>query len=244
MNYMRPDATKETSCKNCIFAIYDGKTQIGCEDNRIEKFGDEVIEVYDDSREFYVIKRLCNLYRPQTWNNGERDIKKAKEESCLTFDILINCDKINDEFRLLIVDELNNLNYKSSKYKITLFHSYDKSLSEKEDIINICSKFPDISVSMYFDKKDYIYTFLSKASRFFHIIVDDTNIIGLGRFINKINDLVNNDLQKMVLCKSKDKIAISNIACRILYPSLYLDYQTNILQIEEDAKKHNLFVEV
>jgi hypothetical protein len=97
---------------------------------------------------------------------------------------------------------------------------------------------------MYFDRTDYIYTFLSKVNSFFHIIIDDSNIDGLGKFIHRINNLVNDDLQKIVICKTSNKIAISNVACKILYPSLYLDYETNILQIEEDAKKHNLFVEV
>ena len=244
MNYMRPDATKQTSCKNCIFAIYDQNTQIGCEDNRITKFGDDVIEAYDDSKEFYVIERLCNLYRPQGWNDGVKDIEKAKVESCLTFDILIDCDKISEQYRTSIKEELKNINYPSHKYKITLFHSYDKTRSEKENIINLCSEFDDMGVSMYFDRTDYIYTFLSKVNRFFHIIVDETNISGLGKFINQINDLVNNDLQKIVICKTSDKIAISNVACKILYPDLYLDYEKNILAMQEDAKKHNLFVEL
>ena len=46
----------ETSCKECIFAVYENDTQVGCFANRIEKFKEakEIIEAYDDEKEFYV----------------------------------------------------------------------------------------------------------------------------------------------------------------------------------------------
>lgn len=58
---------KDTSCKLCHFAKYEGITQTGCMLGRIDKFRNhsEVIEAYDHDKEFYVIKdRLCNTYNP------------------------------------------------------------------------------------------------------------------------------------------------------------------------------------
>lgn len=60
-----------TSCKNCIFADYNGKIQDGCHKSALAKYkqlGNKIIEVYDDDKEFFVIeKRKCIHYRPPSW---------------------------------------------------------------------------------------------------------------------------------------------------------------------------------
>lgn len=241
---MPPDPTKQTSCKNCLFAIYDNNTQTGCEDNRVEKFGDLVIEAYDDSREFYVINRLCNLYRPHSWNNGIKDVVAAKKETCLTFDLLIDCDEIDDSYYEIIKYELNNLNYTAHKYKIVLFHSYEKTKEQKQLVSNIYKDFPNVTISMYFNRIEYICGFLSKTKNSFHVIFNKDNIKDCGIFINRVNQLINDDLKRFVICKHSNKAAISNMACRILYPNLYLDYDANIVELEKDSKEQNLFVEI
>ena len=42
----------ETSCKECVFAIYNNETQTGCKHERVGKFRDrdELIEAYDDDK--------------------------------------------------------------------------------------------------------------------------------------------------------------------------------------------------
>jgi hypothetical protein len=52
-----------TSCKNCIWANYEGNTQIDCGLGRIKKYKN-VIECYDEEKEFFVInKAYCLFYR-------------------------------------------------------------------------------------------------------------------------------------------------------------------------------------
>lgn len=87
----------ETSCKYCLFAEYDGNTQTGCKFDRIEKFeenGAEVIEAYDDEKEFYVIKgRFCNACRNENWigNKKKKDFKKiTAKEFQVQYDVIIN----------------------------------------------------------------------------------------------------------------------------------------------------------
>ena len=244
MNYMPQDPTKQTSCRNCLFAIYDGKTQTGCEANRIEKFGSLVVEAYDDLKEFYVINRLCNLYRPLYWNNGIKDVVTAKKETCLTFDLLIECDGIDEEYYDIIKCELNNINYTSKMYKVVLFHSYENTKEQKQLISNIYKDFPDITISMYFNRIEYICAFMSKTKNSFHMILNKNNIKDCGIFVNKVNEFINEDLKRFVICKDSNRVAISNMACRILYPNLYLDYDAKIIELEKDSKEQNLFIEI
>lgn len=60
----------ETPCKNCCFATYEGKTQTGCSLNRLEVLkanNVEILEAYDEDKEFFVVKGNCNYGRPQKW---------------------------------------------------------------------------------------------------------------------------------------------------------------------------------
>jgi len=66
-----------TTCKKCVFATYEGKTQTGCQLGLIEKFrenGKEVVEAYDEEREFFVINNtFCPYQRNETWKNKKGD---------------------------------------------------------------------------------------------------------------------------------------------------------------------------
>jgi len=58
-----------TSCKDCIFAKYEEKTQMGCKLGRVEAFTTlgNTLEAEDDERQFFLINgRYCNAYQPET----------------------------------------------------------------------------------------------------------------------------------------------------------------------------------
>ena len=52
-----------TSCKNCIFAEFLNKKQSGCKLDRL-KYHSDIIEVYDDDLDFFVVNNgFCLYYR-------------------------------------------------------------------------------------------------------------------------------------------------------------------------------------
>lgn len=56
----------ETPCKDCVFAVYQGSSQTGCAFDRLEKFrkqGIEVVDAYDDDKEFFVVQTACRAHR-------------------------------------------------------------------------------------------------------------------------------------------------------------------------------------
>jgi len=73
-----------TPCKECIFAEFEGNTQVSCFLNKIEqykKLGIEILEVYDDAAEFYVINgKKCLWLRSKEWleKNQIDNIETAK----------------------------------------------------------------------------------------------------------------------------------------------------------------------
>jgi len=61
-----------TSCKDCAFAVYSGKTQTGCSAEILERYrknGADIVEAYDDNgKEFFVINdKLCSHHREKEW---------------------------------------------------------------------------------------------------------------------------------------------------------------------------------
>lgn len=241
MNYTPSGVVNQTSCKDCLFAIYNGNTQIGCEANRIEKFKNHVIEAYDDEKEFYVLNRLCNLYRFKSWNNGEKDLEKARSESSVVFDIIIDCDNIDDSMRDDLIDIIKKIGY--NKHKITLLRAYNTDRDITAKLMYILHYFPNINISMYFEKQETIYSILSKSIGLFHVIVNETNYTNLDVFMSKINSYINEDLKQSVLYKSDDKIAILNFALKVLFPNLYLNYDENMKDLYSRAVADNLCTE-
>lgn len=240
MNYMPSGTISQTSCKDCIFAIYDNDTQIDCEADRINKFGDSVFPAYDDHKEFFVINKVCTLHRPSRWNNGNKDLEKAKKEIELTFDILVDCDNVTDE----MINKIGEIvSMSSNKISVRLFHSHEISEDKKTKIKNLIYTFSNINISMYFNKEEYIYSIISKSKNLFHIIIDQKNCYNLKDFISNINNMVIENLTKGIIFKHDDKIAISTMACRLLYPNLYVDFTNNYQVMEEQIKNSNLYVE-
>lgn len=74
-----------TSCKDCFFAKYDGKTQISCHLDMIKKFEKaniQILEAYDEEKEFYVInKKKCVGHRkPEYFINRNLENKSLEEK--------------------------------------------------------------------------------------------------------------------------------------------------------------------
>lgn len=90
----------ETPCKNCAFATWNEKTQIGCSNGALDQLvinGAELIEAYDDEKEFYVVKnRICPVkvninsdwYKSRQFLSSEDLLKEVRET------IRLHCDAI------------------------------------------------------------------------------------------------------------------------------------------------------
>lgn len=69
---MEPQAPSiNTTCRDCVFATYNGNEQIDCDLDRLDKFeenGAEIIGQDDGSRRYFLVAgRFCNTCRNQDW---------------------------------------------------------------------------------------------------------------------------------------------------------------------------------
>ena len=84
----------QTSCQDCLFAVYDEDTQVGCQHNRLDE-AEVLVEAYNERGNFFVVEGLCNLLRHDSWNNGVADKDKALSEISLSFHVIVDAFSLN-----------------------------------------------------------------------------------------------------------------------------------------------------
>lgn len=117
-----------TSCKKCVFAEYNSITQTGCKLNYLDKYTKltNVIEVYDDDLEFFVINdKKCIGYRENSWFTQfglanasiQEKLDKYYELNHLDYMMTINIDSIipNDRKLTTLSEHIANLKIKPKK---------------------------------------------------------------------------------------------------------------------------------
>jgi hypothetical protein len=115
-----------TNCKECVFAEFDNNIQLPhCKANRLEKFIDlnAHIKYKDDTKEWFCLKRFCNMYR-----NQDVSLEKAKNQIKTTFGIAIydyeNISNIEKSIK-----SIKNINYDKSKIKLVITSGHNDNAS-------------------------------------------------------------------------------------------------------------------
>ena len=228
----------KTSCKNCAFAIYEGKTQISCLHQRIEKFGNDVVEAYDEDSEFYVINRFCNYYRNRTWGYSESDIEKTESESATKFALFLNCQKLFKFDSNDIVTFINSIDYYVDKISVVLFHEMDKDTGIKCFVSNIAREInKKITISVCYNTNDFLHNQTVQNQSWFHGVIDSLNF-PTKDFATKINDIVNKETKKVFTFEDNNVLFINNDTYKVMsYMNESKNYETNIYGLKEHSKQ-------
>ena len=110
-----------TSCRECVFAEFDGKTQTGCKQGVLKNYKN-VISAYDENGlEFEIIQgENCFLKRLQPFANDEEGIKLARLQSRLQIDAIIICDRYDPPRLIKMINSLIDQEHKPAKVTIVL----------------------------------------------------------------------------------------------------------------------------
>lgn len=237
--------TIKTNCKDCAFASYKDKTQISCEFNRIEKFGDDAIEAYDDDGEFYVIDRLCTYYRNKAWGYTSEDKGRVLKESALGFDIIFNCNNINATQAQIITHFINNHNYYPSKVNVILIHDYSHYADAKELVSSIARQASTkIDITICDSVTSQIHQILLKTKHGYHALIEYPELLEINSLF-KLNSFVNDDLNKLVAANVNGIEFIGNFVYQIFYNmNNNQNYQDNIANILKDCKSKDMYIEI
>jgi hypothetical protein len=135
--------TIHTVCKHCVFSIFDNNTQTGCFTKYLDRYRDnheEILEVFDDNKEFYVINnKKCLGYREKSWfdqfnmlnSSIEEKFEKIKKENKLQYLLVIDLQQYNLEDLDDLESQLKALETSPSKiifirYDNNTIHSFER----------------------------------------------------------------------------------------------------------------------
>lgn len=236
------DHVFQTSCKNCVFAIYDGKTQTGCMNNRIEKLS--VVEAYDLDKEFYVINGLCNYYRPASWNCGVPDTNKAKEESSITYDIIIDLTNIPHESFCKVEKFISTIEYDKKKYRIWFCINDNTSKDSKNNAMLLYKKYSGSFLTVYKDIDTYLVNIIFKSKHSYHIYINSESFVD-PNILTAVNNSINDDMKKIVLAKNNGIYIVSNSGYKISceYDKRF-KYDYVVSKILETTQNTKLYIEL
>lgn len=215
-----------TSCKDCVFATYDGITQNSCALHYIDKYkekGVEIIEAYDNDKEFFIInKKKCVGYRENKWfkqfdledSSLEVKIDKYKSTNLLDYLLVVNLKNYT-------LNQLDNLcNQIESCYikpkKLILVRYIDNSLSFSYDKIEKIFQKYNISYawrvqtmldnSMPYEESLHNITIINSKYRFIVSISEPNS--ELAKIVEETNKIVHEDLGQFDVISNKHKTLI------------------------------------
>jgi hypothetical protein len=238
-----------TPCKNCVFAIYNNNTQTDCHLNFIDKYKNkntEIIEAYDEEKEFYIINgRKCLGFRQNDWFKDldmenasiEEKITKFKEINKLNYLAVVDLQYLNLTQFENVCKQFNDLDIKPKKI-IYIRHTNTDLNFSYETMKATIEKFPPgcvwriqtiIDNDLMNEQILHSIINLNTKYRFILSIPEFTNSI--QDIIKYTNQLVYEDLGSFKIIANKDKNCL--IFSGIVYRFANKTTNQNILSHEE-----------
>lgn len=247
------DKTKvlQTSCKNCLFAKYDKKTQVGCSVGRIDKFKkqNKVTEAMDDEKEFYVIDRLCNLYRDWKWphyGDSGKQTEIALNEVSPKFGIVVYGSDEDTTKVLDAIESIKALDYNKGRLAVIISMIWTKGDHHHrifEEINNLRDSGikKTFFISNFYNDQKIIDTeaFKNCVGCNYLVKMSHDSIIDKD-LLNNINKSINQDLEQIVLFEDGNISVIPLNVASSQYLK-YDDYQVMIQAIKVEAIKNNMY---
>jgi len=244
------DSLLQTSCKDCLFAIYEGKTQTGCAANRIETFREQgyLVEAYDNDSEFYAVECLCNMFRPPKWNEGEADLEKAYEQIKSKFFLMIMLDGIDNNKKEATLESLRSVDYDADCLYICLSQPLEATPEQRLIGTNMFTQiFEELNINcevlINVQERMREYDAFKKAGGATHYARVDVGTRFPPDLFKKIDKTLNTDLQRAICFQSGDIKVVSFF----VFLTRYLNYPTYESYEEEllkDAVSGNLLLEL
>lgn len=235
-----------TSCKDCVFAIYDGKTQVDCESdflNRLRQQTD-ILDVYDEEKEFFVVnKKKCLSYRDGKWTHKynlttkEERSKKLHEENKLNYMVVVNLKNFHEDPNLeYLSSSLSKLSV--APQKIVLIRYQKDNIKYPLEVIQESLKKSGLRIPWRLQTmlEDDIYdnilaqVVLQNKNIRFCLSIDKPNE-DFNNIVNTANTIVHEDLSHFLILSnaSKNNILFSCANYRYL---LFVEQKDMLKEVE------------
>lgn len=214
-----------TPCKNCVFAKYDKNTQIDCHLDYISlyrKKNVEILEAYDEQKEFYVINnKKCIGYRENSWfekrNLGdlsiEEKVKKFREKNFLHYLLTVDLKNFSKEDLFILAEELKHLSIQPRKI-IFIRHLHDEEKFSYELIQNVLldsginTKWRIQTMLIHKDPKDILHEVINLNKKYRFILSISSVPKNISIIVDKANYIVYENMDRFIAIRNQDKTCI------------------------------------
>ena len=219
MKSQQHDSTYQTACKNCVFAVYDGDTQVDCSMGRISKYQDlgMVIDAYDEEKEFYVINGICNVVRQSNWNHGVVDATKARQEVRPKFKVFVNASHMTESHVADVVKMHHDTNFEC---EWSVLVPFDLPHNKKTSVVHtLLSKLTNATVTECADIPFTLGKLSLETKKSFVVVLDHISLAE-AKLFTRVDELLNDDLQKFIIYTLNGTSAISSLALHMMHRNL------------------------
>jgi hypothetical protein len=200
-----------TSCKDCWFADYIKNTQIGCSIGIINKLWArcEVIECYDEEKEFYLLKnKICPYYRDKNIIKEEPTFEKIRQSNTIKYEVVIYLNKISRE--LSDLELLNDITFSinnqtlSPRKVIFIIHNADMKPSDLRGLIGVPYRIETITDEM--TKEECVDMMVKKMepTTSYYIVLEAKDKINDNQLFSKLDKVVNDEFQRIIIAQHQN----------------------------------------
>jgi hypothetical protein len=240
-----------TSCRGCVFAEFNGKTQSGCEFNRLETFQSQgrLVEAHDDFKEFNVIEGLCNYHRTAEWitlHNMDMDQahERVQKESEINLGLVIYDTRQPDSQLARSVAHIRKIQCDHRKVKVIISSFIERGVSDLVTYINELKQdgFPAEAVinAPPYDTRDRDFDAFNKCKGHIYFGVLDHDGIVPANLVNTINSSVNEKLEKITMFEGEGLTVIPFSIVNSEYPN-HQDYRKMVDHIRELSQQQESY---
>jgi len=238
-----------SSCKNCVFAIYENKTQTGCAIQYLDRYRNitDIIEAYDDEKEFYIVNnKKCLGYRENSWFKDKGDApltiedkkKIVLDSNHIDYVLFVDLKYFQSKDLNTLANQIQSLKIKPKKI---IFIRYQKDQKPEHTFDSIKKVLDDSKLDCLWRiqtivNDDSHYEILNNAVnlnkkyRFFCGIKKPSD--KLNRVVALADDIVYNKLEGFVIISDQNKHVILFSGGMYRYSSVV--HKTNLLKEQKN----------
>jgi hypothetical protein len=253
---LKPEETNKhltTSCKDCVFAQYDGNTQTGCAADRLDLFRDQgyIIEAYDEEKEFYVIDCFCNYYRTPKWDgydDGKANLQVAIDEIKPRVFISIYFDSPTSEKVNATLQSILSLDCDKSHIFISISQSHSNTTQEERHLsthllCRLSEEDINSKVMVNFSERMREYDLFRVAGVSSHIAMINIGDTIPSDLLVRLDEELN-DKHKRIIFFDYQGLSIVMYSLFLSKYAEYFDYQAFTLDMRKESKKANMYMEL
>ena len=211
-----------TTCKSCVFALFDKNSQIGCAANYLDRYrnkNEQILEAFDDDKEFYIINnKKCLGFRQNSWfeklNMADATVQEKldqlNKENLLQYLLIIDLKTFTVDDVDRLEDQLKSITIKTSKVIFIRYdnddtHTYERldSLFKNSDLRSQWRIQSMLDESLSYD--NILHTSICIENKFRFIVSLYKPYDNLNSFIDKVQKIVFEELDQFNVITDKDK---------------------------------------